>query len=452
MKNSFLNNHVKKAKKTDKKDVVAFLLCLLFAVALWLLVVGQNPEMQHELTYYEVPVTIKNDKLSDHGLSIISGYDYTVNITVKGSRSKLSSYTRDDIVASVDVGSIDVAKEYRLPIDVSFPPSSGFELVTKSIDDIPVIIDKQTSKTIAVTVGLDAIWGDDIHLSTEWTVSPETVVVTGPERLLDRLSFANVSLELGKIESAGAYNFNKPITLLDSNKNEIDMRYMTIDNDYATGTISIITMDEASEIIPKTVKLSVDIDPSISQYYDIKISPEQVILRGRRDDLENVKSISIMTVDKTKNTSDSVYKLPIKAPDGTYIDSELREATVQISLSKKITSRTLTLNNDLIEIENDTDLTIGVQDKNIFDGKGKMSITLFGEKELLDELLKDYDESSGTFDDLPISFFIDASLITKEGIYKLPLSVKFKNSKYKQLWMEYIEVYITVSSDDNTNE
>ncbi len=432
-------------KTTKRNELIPKLCCLFCAIGLWLLVSGQNPDIQHEMTYYAVPVMIENaNVLSENsGLSIISGYDYNINITVRGNRAKLSGYTSEDIVASADVSGISAAGDHDLDVVVSFPPSSGFTVVSQSLDTIKVSVDKLTSVEFNVAVNIsNAQYDMDAYALGSPTVSPNKVTVRGPEKVLSSISSACVNLDLGRISSN--IGFNNRIVLIDSNNEEIDSPYISLSNQYAEGTVPFIGIEEASKIVEKSVPLVCSFK---NGFYDnsnctVGIEPQFVTISGSEKDLSKIESIDIYTIDETRMTGSTVFAVSIDPPEGTsFVDSK-RSAVVTVILSDSIASETFTVE-QVTPVKLAEDLSISIE--------GGCSITMRGDAASLAEIKGAFDKANDPEDDkendeaqIPFAVNVDMSLITEKGTYKLPVYVEFPAPGYKNVWCDHAEVIVEV--------
>ncbi len=431
---SFFSFFFKRNNEGQNKEFVAKLCCVLFAVVLWLLVAGQNTDVQYEMTYYAVPVTVTNaSTISENsGLSIISGYDYNINITVRGNRAKLSNYTSEDIVASVDVGGITEAGDYNLSVLVSVPPSSGFTVVSQSLDSVDVSIDKLTSVDMNVTVNvINAQYDTDSYALGAPTVSPNKVTVKGPQKLLQSISSAAVNLDLGKVSSN--IGFNNRILLLDSNKEEVNSPYITLSDQYAEGTVPFISIEEASKIVEKSVPLvcSFKYGHYNNSNSTVSISPQFVTLSGYENELSKIQSLNIATIDETKMTESTVFTSLIEAPDGTTLLEAKKSAVITLTLTEDIARASFPVYEAVFE---------NIPQGRTAELNDMFVLTFRGDQASLSELQKVHDTG-----EIPFTVEIDLSLLSSPGVYKLPASVMFPSTTFKGVWCEYIEVTVKLS-------
>lgn len=426
-------------KKSKRNELIPKLCCLFCAVGLWLLVSGQNTDILHEITYYGVPVMIDNaNALSDNsGLSIISGYDYNINITVRGNRAKLSNYSSEDIIASADVSAISEAGEHDLDVVVSFPPSSGFTVVSQSLDTIKVSVDKLTSIEINVDVNIvNAQYDTDAYALGAPSVSPNKVTVKGPQKVLASISSACVNLDLGKISSN--IGFNNRIMLIDSNNEEINSPYISLSNQYAEGTVPFIGIEEASKIVEKSVPLVCSFKYG---YYDssnctVSVSPQFVTISGSDKDIAKIGSIDIFTIDETRLTGSTVFTTSFEAPEGTSFVDFKGNAVVSVTLSEDIATDTFVI--DSVVFDNLADGFSASVD-------GDFTIVLRGDRDTLSKIRAAMDKELEEGEHKPFTVKADMSLINTRGRYKLPAIVEFTMPGCKNVWCDHTEIFVNVN-------
>lgn len=410
---------------SSKTDILAKICCVMFAVVLWLMVVSQATDLEQEMTYYAVPVTVSNSNilLEESGLSIVSETDYITNITVRGSRAKLSKFSGEDIVATVDVSGVTTVGDHNLKVHVSCPPSSGFSVVSQSLESVDISFDVVTSKSFDLKVNItNAQFNAQNYALGTPTVSPKTVTVTGPQRLLDTIDTACVNLDLGKVDAT--IGFNRRVLLLDVNGEEIDSPYLSLSHLYADGEVPFISVEEASKITEKTVDLSYDFKYG---YYNstnctVRIDPQTVRIKGSESVLSKIDSINVCTIDETKVTHNTVFEASLILPDNVTLVDNVKKVTVSVILSDEISSVSIPMS----EINISGDKIASLSDPYVLTFRGK-SETL--------ELLR---TQAGAF-----SVSVDVSSITETGTYLLPVTVTISNS-YNGIWCEYTEVYVNV--------
>ncbi len=433
MKNIFRHNKSNKnssskSKYSLDKDFVAKVCCVLFALVLWFVVVSQSTDLEQEMTFYAVPVSISNANIlqDDFGLSIVSEVDYITNVTVRGSRAKLTKFSSEDISAVLDVQNITQAGEHDVPIKVTPPPSSGFNVVGQSLESVKVTVDTLSSITLDVDVNiLNAKYDADKYTLGEPSVSPSKVEITGPQKLLDSISSACVNLELGNVNST--IGFNRPIVLLDSKGDEISSTYLSLSHVYADGQIPLKTIEEASKIVEKTIVL----DTSFKfGYYNkencmVKIYPSTVKVKGSDYILSKIDSLEFFEIDETIYTTNTVFDTELVLPDGISLAESVGKITVSISISDDLSNEEISLE-EVSFSEPQGAYTASVADN--------QTLIFRGDRETLGKLKNN---------PVAVSVSVDISKITEAGTYKLPCKVTIE-SDYSDVWCDTQYILVQV--------
>ncbi len=299
------------------ENAAAKVLCVLAAVVLWFYVVGTSSTID-EKVFRGVPIIVQGTEVmeSELGLSVISGYDYTVDLTLEGARADIKGVTLENITAYVDVSGVKTSGEQSLAIKVSLP--KGVQVVGQSASMIRVYIDKSISVNVPVQV--EPLYSMDATYSMG-TPEPDvqTVNVTGPEAELNKISHARVVLDLGRI--------NKTLTAI-GKLELINKDGTTVTNPYVK-----LHATEISVLIPvfayKDVPLAVDYKYGYYNSYnsEITVSPSSIKIKGDPDVLSKITSIGLPLDEKTVD-GNSVLSVEIPLPE----DVENVSGTVSASL------------------------------------------------------------------------------------------------------------------------
>ena len=299
-------NSSQKPKKAGKiSNIIALIICFMMAVIMWLYVM-QTDSPEYEETFTRVPLVIEDvTELSEKAnLSVISGWEQRVSITVKGRRSDLAKYADADLVAYVSVGNINHMGSYTLDISVELP--GDLQLVTVAPTTAQVVVDEVASKVIPITTRLeDAKYNADCELG-EPVANPSEVTVTGPVSLLEKVDSAFVKLELGEISNSVVVV--APITVLDKDNKPIDNPYLTTSVDSVSVTVPLYE----TKTVPLTVAYKYG-------YYNednciVTVEPAYVTLRAEGSVLDTIDSIVLKTLDEKQITSDKTETVTIPLP------------------------------------------------------------------------------------------------------------------------------------------
>lgn len=403
-------------KESRNEKLIAKILCVLAAIILWFYVVMTDTTTD-EKVFSGISVDIRGrDRVEDTlGLTIISGYDLTVDVTVKGPRADINRLTVDDVKAYIDMKTVDGAGEYTLPIRTSLP--NGITAGSLSANYMTVYVDKRTTISVPVKIVTSQVIEADFTMGTP-EPSIETVNVSGPEEVLRTIDHAEASFDLGRV-SKTLISTGK-LTLVDANGNEINDPYVRLQTSEVTVRFPVY--------IYRDFDLKVDTKYG---YYDstnsrITISPASIQVRGDPDVISSMDSVSLGQIDEKKITGDETKSMAIMLPDGVENLSGTTTATVTIT---QIGTTTKKLNVTDINVVNPNGLEYTLE-------RNSLTVTFRGTKTMLDMLssrnvsltldLGYLNKTSGTVS-VPVTVNVQSTLSGKVyeiGDYSMNVTIK----------------------------
>ena len=403
-------------KESRNEKLIAKILCVLAAIILWFYVVMTDTTTD-EKVFSGISVDIRGrDRIEDTlGLTIISGYDLTVDVTVKGPRVDINRLTVDDVKAYIDMKTVDGAGEYTLPIRTSLP--NGITAGSLSANYMTVYVDKRTTISVPVKIVTSQVIEADFTMGTP-EPSIETVNVSGPEEVLRTIDHAEASFDLGR-GSKTLISTGK-LTLVDANGNEINDPYVRLQTSEVTVRFPVY--------IYRDFDLKVDTKYG---YYDstnsrITISPASIQVRGDPDVISSMDSVSLGQIDEKKITGDETKTMAIMLPDGVENLSGTTTATVTIT---QIGTTTKKLNVTDINVVNPNGLEYTLE-------RNSLTVTFRGTKTMLDMLssrnvsltldLGYLNKTSGTVS-VPVTVNVQSTLSGKVyeiGDYSMNVTIK----------------------------
>lgn len=403
-------------KESRNEKLIAKILCVLAAIILWFYVVMTDTTTD-EKVFSGISVDIRGrDRIEDTlGLTIISGYDLTVDVTVKGPRADINRLTVDDVKAYIDMKTVDGAGEYTLPIRTSLP--NGITAGALSANYMTVYVDKRTTISVPIKIVTSQVIEADFTMGTP-EPSIETVNVSGPEEVLRTIDHAEASFDLGRV-SKTLISTGK-LTLVDANGNEINDPYVRLQTSEVTVRFPVY--------IYRDFDLKVDTKYG---YYDstnsrITISPASIQVRGDPDVISSMDSVSLGQIDEKKITGDETKTMAIMLPDGVENLSGTTTATVTIT---QIGTTTKKLNVTDINVVNPNGLEYTLE-------RNSLTVTFRGTKTMLDMLssrnvsltldLGYLNKTSGTVS-VPVTVNVQSTLSGKVyeiGDYSMNVTIK----------------------------
>jgi len=306
-------------KKNKKLNILAIIFCLIVSLSIWLYVMNTE-NSQYEKTFTEIPVLIEGDNALEkmHNMSIISGYNSLVNVTVKGNKSVIDNLNPSDFRAYASVEELSVAGRHSVTVsvepikDVAFTNVSGItvyvdENITKELE-----IEIKPSYSIANTYSLDV------------SSISDKVEITGPRQVIETVMHATVEYDIGVVTKS--LKFISDIKLYDENNKQID-------NPYVTKSIGEIEVN-----VDVTTELSVILEPIFTANdtdiytYSIKFTPKTLEIYGDPVYVEKVISIKINLGDISYKNSGEIELSGVSIPSNVFSkegQNEIIEYTVE---------------------------------------------------------------------------------------------------------------------------
>lgn len=401
--------------------IIPKLVCILIAFVFWIYVMEvDSPD--YEYTFEDVPITIigTNQLENEMSLSVFSGYDTLIDVTVKGQKTVISKYSSEDIEITVDVSEIQKSGMYSLDLFYDLP--SGLTFIESSVSEVNMFIDKRTTETISVDAVLKAYKiSTSEHMLGEVSCDTDTVTVTGPDSILKDIDKGLVEINMGDEHLTESITTDGTIVLKDQNGRTIESKYIKLSKSTVRVYVPVYGY--------KDIALKVGTKHS---YYNkniatVSVDPEYIKVYGEPSVLQQFDYVEITTIDEKRIGSSTELIVDIDLPDNTFaVAGEPTSATVSVELKGLIT-RTFVVDN--IKILNADDKEVKVIDKSV-------SVTIIGERSAVNKLkadniiltvdFKDFDDSTGIiYAACQVKFNTeDDSIYYELGDYSVQVEVK----------------------------
>ena len=361
-----------KLKELICKDFGWKLLSIAIATILWFMVI--NIDQPVDIRAYNRSISIENmETLTDRGLTIgnLEALKNTkVTIKVKAQRTALDRLSQNPewLQASVDLSTLTHAMDgdiIALPVDVSVQGSHVYTIHSKAPAVAEVSIEILASKTFPVEVKLNGTLEEGVHLSKP-VLSTETVLVSGPSSLVNRVANVRVIVDAETIQTTP----------------EIHAELLCYDSD---GTVIKGLMTSVDEVLvsyglhdAKQVPIQVDITGTPANGYQvgaIYCSPQYAILTGPAEELADAILLQMDSIDVSGCSGPVIetFQLQDYLPEGISLTEESDgyvEVTVGIFPQNQ---KHLSLSGDKLTI-------LGQEDGKTYQIHGNAHITITGEK------------------------------------------------------------------------
>ena len=304
-----------------KYNIFTWMISILISLLIWFFVVSQlNPDMDARFKNIDIQIT-DIEQLTANGLAIVSGGNETADVKVRGKRDKIALLEADSFKITASVASITVPGTYNLSYTIEVPDAS---IVTKTPSQISVVIDHISSKTVPADIKFVGNMPSG-YILREYTLSPDAIIVKGPQSQLDLIAEAVVNYDLSNRRKSQETTLS--YAFYDKSGNALDIDGLTVD------TPAIVLSTYVDQV--KTVPLKVDaISEGMYAENIVKIStqPQEIEISGDPSVVSAINAINIGTVNlKTMILSRQTdVQFDIVLPDGVYTEYDVHTAEVKI--------------------------------------------------------------------------------------------------------------------------
>lgn len=403
----------------NKQKVIVQLVCVLLSFGLWIYVTNiENPIKSYELN--KVPVEIKNsDNLKSSGLTLSPNQNFYVNLKIEGSSQDLFSIDKEDFKISVDLNELVLKKgENKVMVRIEEAPQ---DIKIKNSTGLIITINTEEYKTKEVPVKskINVISKSGYYVATP-IFSPDIVLVSGPESLVDRVTSVVAEAE----ESNAVKTIIKNYTVIPVDDNYKEVIGVQLSQKWVEATIEI---NEG-----KTVPIKINVIGTIQNDLKLKsISSDttEIGITGPKSILDSISEIGTENIDISQIKDNTSMEVKLKIPDGILIHNGQNNINVNILVEKKKTKE-FTINYSIIGQQEGISI---VPDKN------NITIEVIG-----------FEDDINNLTEANFSAQLDVSQYTKEGEYTKAPTVSLVGVNNVTI-NKVEEIKLIVSKDSATN-
>ncbi len=331
-------------ERTKKNKGLYMVISVLLAIVLWTYVGNENPDESGPVR--NLPVTFTGvELLESRGLMITDGLEQSVTLNVTGKRNAFRLLSSETVSITVDVSSIQQPGQYTQAYQVAYNlpgnTSSSSLVVTERYPlNVTFTVAKMATRNIPVQGSMTGSVAEN-YQAGEFSFSPSTIKVSGEESVVNRIDFAQVTLNQEDMDAT--YDGDLPYTFISFTGEALEDIDVTADAALVHTTLPIVKLKE----VPLTVNLipggGISAD-DIDRYTQYTIVPKSIMVSGAAADLEPLKEISLGDIDLSKvlGTNTVSFTIPLAA-ELTNV-SGVSEAVVQLSITG-LTTATLEVDN-----------------------------------------------------------------------------------------------------------
>ncbi|MFD3155679.1 YbbR-like domain-containing protein [Haloimpatiens sp. FM7330] len=378
--------------KTRKKDLIIKICCLIAAFGLWLYISNvENPIKTTVIKNVKVSL-VNKDVLSRLNLVEVPNQNYTVNITVKGAANEIYALKQNQFKVVADMNDFALKKgKIRIPIEIKQYPQN-ITIINPENLWIKVELDDLVEKNVPVKVKTVGETKEGF-IGSETVVSPKNILVSGPERYVNSVSYAKVDIDLSNQSQniEGTY-FAKPV-----DKTDRVVEHVKVDPKYVKVKIPVYQT--------KTVSVHVDTNESRVKNIVVKsilIEPDKIKILGDPEIVKGISKIWTEKLDLSNITSGNIVEIPLKIPENVKIVNEISKVKVKVIFGEYI-KKNISLNIKINNLSEEYEAVLK---------SDKVSLIVSGEKSEMDNLSEKNIECN-----------VDLNLL-KDGNYDVPVNIK----------------------------
>lgn len=403
----------------SRNKVLQVIASILVAVAIWVYVdVEKAPERTKTIRDIPVEFSGESTTLADKNLMLLSGYDTTVDLTIKGTKRELVKINKDNVRLVASTSSIDSVGVHTLRWDVVYPDgvqSSALSVDWASKYKVTVTVGELYTKEVPVNCVVTGTVADG-YFTGETVLDPTTLVLRGQRDDLLNVAYAKLTVDIS--DATRSVIQTESVQLYDNDDNPVDNSNIRTNASLIQAKVPVLTTKEVS----LAVELS-GVPGSAGQSIKTTITPSSVRLIGEADVLENIDEIvlAMLYIEDLDIWQQNSYV--VTAPDGTWLANSNEVATVEITM-EGIEEKTVTV--DTFSYTNvPSGLYAEVQDT--------LDVRLWGLSEELAELKAD-----------AITATVDLSSVTETGSCRVPVTVTVSGYRDVAVKGSYeVTVYVT---------
>ena len=325
---------------------------VLIACIIWV-VVAMNMKTDIPREIKEVPVTMDNQTsfITRMGLTIIGDESLFVDVTIEGQRLVVGSIKPEDIAVSVDLGSVNGAGNFSLPLVAENVSGKDFAISSISPSTVNLKFDRMVTKKFNVDVKMEGlVVPEEGYLMEEAVVSPTQVSVTGPDTDIAKIAKCVVSVDHeGSLTKTTA--FTSDIVLLDKDGNKIETSGLTMDVKQAEVTVPILkTVDLPVKVEFLNAPTNLDLEE-----LEYAVSNETVTVAGPVDEIDKYSEIILGYIDFKALDLESNFTFDVELPENFINVAHTETVTVTFDWTDMVAKEFTVTNLSLVNVPSDYD-------------------------------------------------------------------------------------------------
>ena len=312
----------------NRSKVVRIVISILVAIAMWLYVdLERAPE--RTMTIRDIPVEFsgENTTLADKNLMLLSGYDATIDLKIRGPKRELVKMNRDNVRVIASTSSIDSVGVHQLDWTVSFPDGvvrTNVSVEKASLSQITVTVGELYTKEVPVECHVVGEVAEG-YFTGDVVLDPEVLTLRAQRDDLLNVSCAKLTVDISGATRSVVQTVD--VQLYDYDGNPVENSNIRTNTSLIQAKVPVLTTRE--------VELAVEfsgVPGAAMNSIKCDITPKTVRLNGEADVLDSIDKLVLATlhVDDLELHQQNSYV--VTPPDGTWLVNGNEVATADITL------------------------------------------------------------------------------------------------------------------------
>ena len=312
----------------NRSKVVRIVISILVAIAMWLYVdLERAPE--RTMTIRDIPVEFsgENTTLADKNLMLLSGYDTTIDLKIRGPKRELVKMNRDNVRVIASTSSIDSVGVHQLDWTVSFPDGvvrTNVSVEKASLSQITVTVGELYTKEVPVECQVVGEVAEG-YFTGDVVLDPEVLTLRAQRDDLLNVSCAKLTVAISGATRSVVQTVD--VQLYDYDGNPVENSNIRTNTSLIQAKVPVLTTRE--------VELAVEfsgVPGAAMNSIKCDITPKTVRLNGEADVLDSIDKLVLATlhVDDLELHQQNSYV--VTPPDGTWLVNGNEVATADITL------------------------------------------------------------------------------------------------------------------------
>lgn len=302
-------------------------LSAVMAFLAWLFVaLDSNDTKGKTISGVAVDMEEVDESIGKLGLSTISTEQPKVTVRVEGVIYDIGNLSASDILVYPDISKVTTAGMHTVELKGEIRDrNKNITIEEISPPSVQLKFDSLQTKTLEIKPKLSGYSAPaENYLIRDVVVSPSTVELTGPAEDISRVSQCVIEKDVDE-ELTSSYSEVLPLTFLDIDGNELDLKYVVSDVTEARATIPIL---KKKVVLVKLNFMNVPDGFPVEQL-KFDISNEEIEIAGPQEAIDQYREISLGQIDLKTLDIGKTESFTVKLPTGFVNTQNIQNVLVQ---------------------------------------------------------------------------------------------------------------------------